>query len=227
MIILWRFSARSGPTLLFHEWSIHQNLTSDTTWWWLGKGQFVPRNRAWLPNHQKISKIQKCTLFILIHPKSSLLIFLHLPILYFSIFAEPPGQKKQMRQAAIKSYFWDSHDLKIQSISSRNWFPFCSFRALSQLPILRKPSSEQGRPGKVSILFEQASSLNRIKGVNFKVFRLFPSLIGSHFLLWKIGKLHLTQQGCNLTATSPTKHRYTTCSQPQGATKSATWSSLR
>jgi hypothetical protein len=44
---------------------------------------------------------------------------------------------------------------------------------LSQLPILRKPSSEQGRPRKVSILFKQASSLNRIKGVNFKVFRLF------------------------------------------------------
>jgi hypothetical protein len=49
---------------------------------------------------------QKCTFFILIHPKSSLLIFLHLPILYFSIFAEPPGQKNA--NAASRYQFFTS-----------------------------------------------------------------------------------------------------------------------
>lgn len=99
MIILWRFSARSGPTLLFHEWSIHQNLTSDTTWWWLGKGQFVPRSRAWLPNHQKISK-RKSEMYILSHPYSSFFIFLYC---IFQSLQNPLDRKMQMRQAAINS----------------------------------------------------------------------------------------------------------------------------
>jgi hypothetical protein len=66
------------------------------------KGTICPKEPSLAPKPPKDQqkKIRN------VHPKSSLLIFLHLPILYFSIFAEPPGQKNA--NAASRYQFFTS-----------------------------------------------------------------------------------------------------------------------